>query len=147
MRHFRPFFILLAVAAAVTLTAGYLPAAEKIDINSASVKELTKLHRIGPALAERIVEYREKHGPFENPEDITKVKGIGAKTFEGFRDRIIAGKSGKNTESGKPEGKKDSETDKTPKKKGLDADKAPEKKSPETDSSKKNESGKKSSGK
>ncbi|OQY58312.1 MAG: hypothetical protein B6245_12505 [Desulfobacteraceae bacterium 4572_88] len=87
MKHFRAFFILLAIAAMVTLTVGSLPAAEKIDINTASAKELTQLQGIGPALAERIVEYRNNHGPFEKPEDITKVKGIGAKTFEGFRDQ------------------------------------------------------------
>ena len=146
MKHLRAFFILLAVAATVTLTAGYLPAAEKIDINTASVKDLTQLHRIGPALAERIVEYRENYGPFEKPEDIMKVKGIGVKTFEGFGDRIVAGKAGEKAEAGKTRGKKDSDADKAPEKKGPDADKAPEKKSPETDNNEKSKSGKKSSG-
>jgi len=129
MKHFRAFFILLAIAAMVTLTVGSLPAAEKIDINTASAKELTQLDRIGPALAERVVEYREKNGPFEKPEDITKVKGIGAKTFEGFRDRIIASKSGKKADSGK-----------TAEKKSSGADKASE-----TESNEKNKAGKKSS--
>jgi competence protein ComEA len=62
--------------------------AEKININKASATELTQLKRIGPKLSERIVEYREKHGPFERPEDIMQVKGIGPKTFELNKDRI-----------------------------------------------------------
>jgi len=61
---------------------------EKIDINKASAVELRQLKRIGPKISQRIVEYREKHGPFEMPEDIIKVKGIGPKTFELNKDRI-----------------------------------------------------------
>ena len=61
---------------------------EKININTASVLELTQLKRIGPTIAQRIVDYREKHGQFELPEDIMKVKGIGPKTFELNKDRI-----------------------------------------------------------
>ena len=61
---------------------------EKVNINEASVEELTKLKRIGPKIAQRIVEYREKNGPFETPEDIMNVKGIGPKTFELNKDRI-----------------------------------------------------------
>jgi len=60
----------------------------KININSATVEELTKLKRIGPKYAARIVEYREKNGPFKNPEDIILVKGIGTKTFEANKDCI-----------------------------------------------------------
>jgi competence protein ComEA len=61
---------------------------EKININKASAVELRQLKRIGPKISQRIVEYREKHGPFEMPEDIIKVKGIGPKTFELNKDRI-----------------------------------------------------------
>ena len=62
--------------------------AEKININKASAVELTQLKRIGPKLSQRIVEYREKHGSFERPDDIMQVKGIGPKTFELNKDRI-----------------------------------------------------------
>jgi len=112
MRHFRPIFILLAVAAMVTLTAGSLSAAEKININTASAKELTQLDRIGPAIAERIIKYREKEGPFEKPEDITNVRGIGTRTFEGFSDRITVGEPEKKAEE-----KKAAESEKIPEKK------------------------------
>ena len=59
-----------------------------ININKASVEELTQLKGIGPAYAERIVQYREAHGPFATPEDIMKVPGIGPKTWEENQDRI-----------------------------------------------------------
>jgi competence protein ComEA len=55
--------------------------AKKININSASVKELQELPQIGTAVAQRIVDYREKHGKFTKIEEIMKVKGIGEKTF------------------------------------------------------------------
>ena len=59
-----------------------------ININTATTKELEQLDRIGPAKAVKIVQYREKNGPFERPEDVMKVPGIGTKTFESNKDRI-----------------------------------------------------------
>jgi competence protein ComEA len=59
-----------------------------INVNTASSKELESLPGIGEVLAQRIVEYRETHGPFQNPEDLLKVKGIGPKKLENIRDRI-----------------------------------------------------------
>ncbi len=60
----------------------------KININTALEEELVKLKRVGPVIAGRIVEYRETHGPFQRPEDIMNVKGIGQKTWEYNRDII-----------------------------------------------------------
>jgi competence protein ComEA len=60
----------------------------KINVNKASVKELTQLKRIGPKYAERIVQYREKHGAFERVEDIKKVPGIGPMTLDANKDII-----------------------------------------------------------
>ena len=62
--------------------------AEMININTASAEELEQLYRVGPTYAVRIVEYREKNGPFKKPEDIMNVPGIGSKTFEGNKERI-----------------------------------------------------------
>lgn len=59
-----------------------------LDINSASVDELTKLEGIGETLAERIVEYRENNGGFNNIEEIMNVKGIGEKKFQLIQDCI-----------------------------------------------------------
>jgi competence protein ComEA len=67
----------------------YAGDAAKIDINKASAEELTQLKGIGPSLAAKIVEYRDKNGPFKNPEDITMVSGIGAKTYENNKDLIV----------------------------------------------------------
>jgi len=63
----------------------------KININKATVKELTKLKQVGVKVAEKIVEFREKNGPFKKPEDIMKVPGIGPKIFEQNKDIIITG--------------------------------------------------------
>ena len=59
-----------------------------ININTADEEELKKIRGVGPVLAKRILEYRTNNGAFQAIEDIKKVKGIGAKTFEKMRDSI-----------------------------------------------------------
>jgi competence ComEA-like helix-hairpin-helix protein len=66
---------------------------EKVNINTAGVDELVALPGIGKAYAERIVEYRQKNGPFKKVEDVLNVRGIGEKTFERIRDRLTIGKN------------------------------------------------------
>lgn len=61
----------------------------KVNINTASVKELKTLKGVGAKVAERIVEYREAHGPFKKKEDLRKVEGVGPELFERNRDRIV----------------------------------------------------------
>lgn len=60
-----------------------------VNINTASIKELSSLKRIGEKVSQRIVDYRESVGPFEKPEDIKKVKGISDKIFELNKERIV----------------------------------------------------------
>lgn len=61
----------------------------KVNINTASVSELDeRLPGIGPALAQRIVDFRNTKGPFARPEDICQVPGIGEKRFEQIKDLI-----------------------------------------------------------
>jgi competence protein ComEA len=62
---------------------------KKININTASAEELTQLKGIGSSHAANIIAYREKNGPFKNPEDLIKVPRIGQKTFEKNKDLII----------------------------------------------------------
>lgn len=60
----------------------------RISINKAGVQELSRLSKIGPKLAGRIVDYRNTSGGFSRIEDIKKVKGIGDKLFEKIKDDI-----------------------------------------------------------
>lgn len=61
---------------------------EKININLADAATLQMIPGIGPSKAERILEYRETTGPFQNIEDIKNVSGIGNKTFENIREYL-----------------------------------------------------------
>lgn len=54
---------------------------EPVNVNTASAEQLDALPGVGPALAARIIAYREAHGPFVAPEHLQRVKGIGIKTF------------------------------------------------------------------
>lgn len=81
--------VLLALAAVLLMSWVPLWAqGQDININEASVEVLTQLKGVGPVYAERIVQYRQENGPFEKPEDIMDVKGIGPKTFEDNQDLI-----------------------------------------------------------
>jgi competence protein ComEA len=57
----------------------------RVDINTASLDELTALPGIGPKKARAIVAWREKKGQFENVEQLTSVRGIGEKTLASVR--------------------------------------------------------------
>lgn len=74
--------------ALATLLAGQAwaapPAASatgKVNINKASVEQLQLLPRVGPTLAQRIVEFRSANGAFKAPEELIAVRGIGEKSF------------------------------------------------------------------
>lgn len=60
----------------------------KININTASVSELDQLPGIGPAYANKIIDYRQKNGGFKSIEEIKNIKGIGEATFNKMRDKI-----------------------------------------------------------
>lgn len=61
----------------------------KVDVNHADAKELERLTGIGPAIAKRIIEYRNAHGKFTKPDDLIKVKGIGPAKLEKMRGQIV----------------------------------------------------------
>ncbi len=60
---------------------------ESININTANAEQLQELPGIGPALAERIIEYRQDK-EFESKEDLLEVRGIGPGTLGDFEDMI-----------------------------------------------------------
>ncbi len=101
MKPIHPKGLALALAAAVilipllSLQAGI--AADKININTASPAELDKLPRIGPKVAQRIIDYRKEHGLFKRIEDLMKVKGIGEKTFAKLKDLVTVGPEASQT--------------------------------------------------
>jgi competence protein ComEA len=81
-------WVMLLAFLAVVGAGPVLAQDKKININKATVEELCALERIGPAYAQRIVDYRNQNGLFEQPADIMKVRGIGVKTFEANKDSM-----------------------------------------------------------
>jgi comEA protein len=69
---------------------------DKININTASLVELQKLPRVGEIVAQRIIDFRKEHGPFNKIEEIMKVPGIGEKIFAELKDLITIGSNGKS---------------------------------------------------
>lgn len=59
-----------------------------VNINTADAEKLATLKGIGPALAQRIIEYREQNGTFKTVDEIKNVRGIGDKKFATFKDKI-----------------------------------------------------------
>lgn len=80
-----------APARAVPMALGCPPGGARIDLNRADRAQLESLSGIGPALAARIIEDRSEHGPFETPEAVTRVRGIGARSLARFREQVCAG--------------------------------------------------------
>ena len=102
MKKFKILVTLLVVMSIVSVLAGSAYAVEKqakekagkseksglININTAGSAQLQKLPRIGPKMAERILDHRTKHGKFKKIQDLMKVSGIGEKTFKGLEDMV-----------------------------------------------------------
>lgn len=64
------------------------PGDDRVDLNTADQAALETLPRIGPALAERIITWREENGRFQSVDDLLEVPGIGEKLIEGMRDGV-----------------------------------------------------------
>ena len=91
----------LALAMAALLVSGTAIAAgkpaptAKVNINTATVEQLTTLPGVGPKLAARIVEYRQKSGSFRSTQDLMNVKGIGEKNFAKIESWLSVGEPAK----------------------------------------------------
>lgn len=82
----------LAVPAVGEVPAAAAPGAAsdgRIDLNSADVAALDTLPRIGPAMAQRIIDWREANGPLSSVDDLLAVSGIGQKTVEALRPLVV----------------------------------------------------------
>ncbi len=65
------------------------PSGDKVNLNTATAEQLQTLPGIGPEMAKRILEYRNKVGKFTKVEEILNVKGVGEKRFEKIKDRLV----------------------------------------------------------
>lgn len=75
-------------AGAEAASASAVGADGRIDLNAATQADLESLPRIGPALAQRILQWREENGRFRAVEDLMAVPGIGEKMLAGLRDKV-----------------------------------------------------------
>lgn len=92
VRSFAMFARTLLLSLALTGTA---MAAETVNVNTADAATLDRvLVNIGPSKAEAIVAYRKTNGPFRSTDQLAQVPGIGLKTVEKNKDRIVLGGGG-----------------------------------------------------
>jgi competence protein ComEA len=98
LRRFVAAGLALAMAALVTvapaMAAGKAAPTAKVNINTASVEQLTTLPGVGPKLAARIVEYRQK-ASFRSPQELMNVKGVGEKNFAKIESWVTVGETPK----------------------------------------------------
>ena len=71
---------------------------EGVNLNTADLEALMTLPDIGPGRAQKILDYRETHGPFQNIYQLTEVPGIGEGIFNKLRDLIYVEDSHENTD-------------------------------------------------
>ncbi len=65
-----------------------IPLRFTVELNSAGPVELSQLPGVGPALARRLVDHRDLHGPFQTPESLLDVPGVGAATLARLRPHL-----------------------------------------------------------
>ena len=97
-RHCLPAFVIVSLLAAAPhpaaaqtaarASAKAAPAVGVVNINTASATDLEALPGIGAKTAARIVEYRQKNGPFKKVEELMNVRGIGEKNFLKLKPQI-----------------------------------------------------------
>ncbi len=95
MKQHIGYVLIVLLLAGVVASAAQPNPAGVVNINTAEKEELELLPRVGPSLANRIIEFREANGAFQNPEELLAVKGIGEKSFGHLKPYIAT--SGETT--------------------------------------------------
>jgi competence protein ComEA len=84
----------LATAVAFAQEAQPVAPTQVVNVNTATTAQFEALPGIGPSMAQRIVSYREKNGPFKKLEDLMNIQGIGEKSFLKLRPFLTIGGQG-----------------------------------------------------
>jgi competence protein ComEA len=79
------------------LAAGKPKPTGKVNINTATAQQLETLPGVGPKLAVRIIEYRQKSGTFRSPQELMNVKGVGEKNYAKIESFVTVGEGPKST--------------------------------------------------
>lgn len=88
-RHLAILAVFLIAATAGIAAADDAAAAKGVvNVNTAKVEQLQLLPRIGPALAQRIIDFREANGPFKSADELVAVKGIGDRSVELLKPHV-----------------------------------------------------------
>jgi competence protein ComEA len=85
----------LLALSGTAMAAGKPAPTAKVNINTATVEQLTTLPGVGPKLAARIVEYRQKSGTFRSTQELMNVKGVGEKNFAKIEAWLSVGEAPK----------------------------------------------------
>jgi competence protein ComEA len=86
-------FAPVALAAAASDSSAKGGPTKPIELNSATLDDLVEIPGIGPTMAQRILDWRDEHGPFGSVDDLMKVKGIGEKSLAKLRRFVVVSKA------------------------------------------------------
>ena len=84
-------FVALIVALSSFAMAADDAATGVVNINTAETEQLQLLPRVGPALADRIIEFRKAHGPFGSVDELVAIKGIGETSLAKLEPYVTTG--------------------------------------------------------
>ena len=88
MRTIKQLVVVFLVSFVFAVVVQPVFSAEKINLNTATIEQLTELKGIGPVTAQKIDEYR-KAKAFSSVDELTEVSGVGPKTLEKLRDQLM----------------------------------------------------------